>query len=150
EARVGVALDRSFALIVSLLATWRAGAAYLPLDPTLPPERLAFMLEDARVPVLLTRRALAAALPAVGPRTLLVEEPPAAPPPVVAAPLPLQPENPAYVIYTSGSTGKPKGVVIAHGALANRLRFAEAVDLEEGERYIHKTTASFDPSIVEI
>ncbi|MEA2691113.1 MAG: hypothetical protein QOJ16_500, partial [Acidobacteriota bacterium] len=136
ESRVGIAVERSFAMVAALLAIWEAGGAYLPLDPALPAERQAFILEDAGVTVLLTREWV---------EELWEAEPPRTPPQ-----LPLLPDHPAYVIYTSGSTGKPKGVVVTHGALGSRLRFAQGVELHEGDSFVHKTTISFDASIVEV
>ncbi|HEV7516132.1 MAG TPA: amino acid adenylation domain-containing protein, partial [Thermoanaerobaculia bacterium] len=141
ESRVGIAVERSFAMVAALLAIWEAGGAYLPLDPSLPAERQAFILADAGVSVLLTQARV---------EELWETEPPLA---ATAGPLPpaaLLPGHPAYVIYTSGSTGKPKGVVVTHGALGSRLRFAQEVELREGDSFVHKTTISFDASIVEV
>ncbi|MFF7456369.1 non-ribosomal peptide synthetase [Kitasatospora sp. NPDC008115] len=111
--RVGVHLARTLDLPVALLAVWRAGAAYVPLDPAYPAERIAFMAADAR----LTAVVSAEAAPPV-PAGVVVLRPDA------AAPAPLQdadprPLDPAYVIYTSGSTGRPKGVEVPHGAVAD-------------------------------
>src|SRR5262249_19625449 len=116
EARVGVCLDRSPELVVALLAVLKAGAAYLPLDPAYPAERLAFMLADARVPVLLTQARLAGRLPASRAEVVRLD----ADWPAIAGRPASRPgggarsANLAYVIYTSGSTGNPKGVAIAH------------------------------------
>ena len=107
---------------IGLLGILKAGGAYLPLDPGYPPERLAFMLEDAGAPVLVTHAALLDRLPAHGARIVrldadwpaIAQQPGAAP-----GQRRSQPQNPAYVIYTSGSTGTPKGVVVAHGSCAN-------------------------------
>ncbi len=113
---VGLCFDRSLDLVVALLATLKAGAGYLPLDPSYPAERLAFALEDSGVGVVLTREAQAGGLPS-NLRIVALDREAAA----MAArsprrlDLPSDPELPAYVIYTSGSTGRPKGVVIPHG-----------------------------------
>ncbi|MFL6200193.1 MAG: amino acid adenylation domain-containing protein, partial [Thermoanaerobaculia bacterium] len=113
---VGLCFERSLDLVVAILATLKAGAGYLPLDPSYPAERLAFALEDSGVGVVLTREAQAGGLPSNHRIVALDVEAEA-----IAArspkrlDLPSDPELPAYVIYTSGSTGRPKGVVIPHG-----------------------------------
>ncbi|MFC7617379.1 amino acid adenylation domain-containing protein [Actinokineospora soli] len=126
ERFVALAVPRSADMVVALLAVIKSGAAYLPLDPEYPADRLAYMIADADPALLVGTRAALAGLPADVDRVvlddaaeLLVTQPPTAP--GVA----LRPEHPAYVIYTSGSTGKPKGVVIPHG---NVLRLFSATD----------------------
>ncbi|HEX9935526.1 MAG TPA: amino acid adenylation domain-containing protein, partial [Longimicrobium sp.] len=114
ESRVGLCAERSLDLVAGILAIVKAGAAYVPLDPAYPPERLAYMAEDSGIRVLLAQRALAGRVPAAGIEVLALEDVPADElpddPGVAAAP-----ENLAYVIYTSGSTGRPKGVGVTHG-----------------------------------
>ncbi|HVQ95878.1 MAG TPA: amino acid adenylation domain-containing protein, partial [Mycobacteriales bacterium] len=121
ESLVAVLLDRGPELLPSLLGAWRAGAAYLPLDPSWPAERLARVLADAGVTVALTAAPYAELLPA-GVRAVdpaaLSDEPTA---PLAVAP---DPDRLAYVIYTSGSTGTPKGVGVSHGGLATYLDWA--------------------------
>jgi amino acid adenylation domain-containing protein len=115
---VGLCFERSPDLVVALLAALKAGAGYLPLDPSYPAERLAFALEDSGVAVVLTHRDAAGSLPErVGLRVIATDAEAAAIAARSAQPLrvPADPELPAYVIYTSGSTGRPKGVVIPHG-----------------------------------
>ena len=151
ESLVGIYVERSPEMVVGLLAILKAGGAYLPLDPSYPPERLAFMVEDAGVTVLLTERRLASSAPMAAASMVLVDELPVA----TGARLspresfPLAPEHPAYVIYTSGSTGRPKGVVVSHRSLANRLRFHAATDLDREARLLQKTSISFDVSLLE-
>ena len=113
EIVVGLCVERSLEMIVGLLGILKAGGAYLPLDPGYPAERLAFMLEDAGAPVLVTQSALRDRLPAHGARIVCLDADwPASPAqPATAPPSRLDPHNTAYVIYTSGSTGTPKGVV---------------------------------------
>ena len=103
ETIVGIQMERSIEMIVALLATLKAGGAYLPLDPSYPRERVSFMIEDAGVKVLLTQTELREPLPAAdhNPATRISAD------------------NLAYVIYTSGSTGTPKGVMITHQSVAN-------------------------------
>jgi len=115
DTLVGLCLERTNELVVALLAILKAGGAYLPIDLAYPAERLAFMLDDARAPVLLTQTKLLGTLPATQARILCVDEILARPGPVEEeSNLPPQsgPDDPAYVIYTSGTTGKPKGSLI--------------------------------------
>ncbi|AOJ72545.1 MULTISPECIES: non-ribosomal peptide synthetase [Burkholderia] len=131
-AIAAVCVPRSAELIVALLAILKAGAAYLPLDPDYPPERLAFMLADARPAATLTTAALAARVGGGG-DVLYVDSPAEndASPAAAHDPAdgdrlrPLLASDPAYVIYTSGSTGKPKGVVVPH---ANVIRLLTSTD----------------------
>ncbi|KUL55238.1 non-ribosomal peptide synthetase [Streptomyces sp. NRRL F-4489] len=128
EDTVGVLLDRSPEMVATLLGIWRAGAAYVPLDPGYPDDRLAFMLADTGSRLVVTERRHAARLAATGARLVVLDEDaeraaladcpatPLAPPPGGH-----DPDHLAYVIYTSGSTGRPKGVLITHRGLANYL-----------------------------
>src|SRR5262252_4512972 len=123
ERVVGVCLERSLELVVSLIAILKAGGAYLPLDPGYPRERLSFMLADAGAAVLISASRLRDRLDAPGVRRLeldregaaIAAHPTSAPAGAVA------PHNLAYVIYTSGSTGTPKGVAVEHASLANKI-----------------------------
>ncbi|MGI5182532.1 amino acid adenylation domain-containing protein [Dactylosporangium sp. CA-152071] len=123
ESVVGLCLPRGLDMIVALLAVWKAGGAYLPLDPTHPPARLSFMLADARAAVVLGTEDLLDELPAGRIRTVALDDPRIAARLVATSGEPLDvrvlPGHLAYVIYTSGSTGTPKGAGITHGALAN-------------------------------
>ena len=134
ETVVGLCVERSPEMLVGLLGILKAGGAYLPLDPDYPPERLAFMLEDAGAPVLVTHAALLDRLPSHDARASCASMPTApaiARQPSTAPASRLKPQNTAYVIYTSGSTGTPKGVVVAHSNVAaarhqRELRRADA------------------------
>ncbi|MGW4277869.1 non-ribosomal peptide synthetase, partial [Streptomyces seoulensis] len=152
ETTVAVALPRSVALVVALLAVHRAGAAYLPLDTGHPAERLAHTLTDARpVCLVTTEDAEATALPGTGTPTLAVHAD-GTPVHPSAAPLPASydPRHPAYVIYTSGSTGRPKGVTVPHQGIANRLAWMQdAYRLGAQDRVLQKTPAGFDVSVWE-
>ncbi|HEY0083192.1 MAG TPA: condensation domain-containing protein, partial [Pyrinomonadaceae bacterium] len=125
ETLVGLFLTRSPELIIAMLATLKAGGAYVPLDTSYPKERLAFMLEDARVRVLLTERRLLELLPETGTRTLCIdtERDAAACRPARNLEGVAHALNLAYVIYTSGSTGLPKGAMITHRGLVNYLNW---------------------------
>ncbi|MFI6466449.1 non-ribosomal peptide synthase/polyketide synthase [Streptomyces sp. NPDC050538] len=149
EALVAVALPRSLALVVSLLAVHRAGAAYLPLDTGYPTERLAYTLADARPVCLITGEGVA--LPDTDVPTLTVDAD-GTPDHPAHAPLPTahDPRHPAYVIYTSGSTGRPKGVTVPHQGITNRLLWMQdAYRLDADDRVLQKTPAGFDVSVWE-
>ncbi|GAB1510093.1 hypothetical protein JCM33774_21350 [Actinophytocola sp. KF-1] len=142
---VAVALPRSLELVVALVGTLYAGAAYLPLDLDYPPDRVAFMLADSGAPVVLTSAAHAHRLP-VTEITVLAVGTPAAP----AAVVPAGPHHPAYLIYTSGSTGRPKGVLVPHRGIVNRLLWMQdTYRLGPGDRVLQKTPSSFDVSVWE-
>ncbi|HEX2569410.1 MAG TPA: amino acid adenylation domain-containing protein [Polyangia bacterium] len=128
EVRVGLLLDRSLELVVSLLAVLKAGGAYVPLDPLYPAERIAFILDDARAPVLLTERRHQEALAGAAAKVVYLDQLAALPAPAeeVLGPA-ARPEQAAYVIYTSGSTGRPKGVVVEHRQVSRLLGGAEAL-----------------------
>ncbi|MFC4047500.1 amino acid adenylation domain-containing protein, partial [Dactylosporangium siamense] len=151
ESVVGVCLERGLDLLPVVLGVWRAGGAYLPLDPGYPPERLGLMASDAG----------AAAVVGTGPggwqpgAWVGVDDPATAAglagcdvrPPEVPVPA----DGLAYVIYTSGSTGRPKGVQVGHAGLQNRIWWMQrAYGLRPGERVLHKTPITFDVSVWEL
>ncbi|HSK81092.1 MAG TPA: amino acid adenylation domain-containing protein, partial [Thermoanaerobaculia bacterium] len=149
DTAVGVLMERSAEMVVALLGVQKAGAAYLPLDPEYPAERLGWILKDARVPVLLAQERLLPALPPTEARVLFLEdgwegdgEP--------ASRADLPDPSLAYVLYTSGSTGKPKGVTIPHRGIVNRLLWMqEAYGLTPEDTVLQKTPYSFDVSVWE-
>jgi amino acid adenylation domain-containing protein/non-ribosomal peptide synthase protein (TIGR01720 family) len=152
ETLVGLCLERSVDLVVSILAVHKAGGAYVPLDPGYPRERLRAMLEDARPALILTRKPLTDILPAGGPPRLALDAETSAiarrPPSRLSA---VEPDRLAYVLFTSGSTGRPKGVMVTHRAIANRvLWMQEAYPIGPDTRVALKTPFSFDASIWEI
>jgi amino acid adenylation domain-containing protein len=152
ETRVAVTMERSLELITALLAVLKAGAAYVPLDPDYPRERLAGMLADARPAVLLTQEHLAAELPPVEQGTGVLALVPGAPESGPDAPLgsPLGDTSLAYMIFTSGSTGRPKGAMVHHRAIRNRLLWMQdAYRLTPGDTVLQKTPFSFDVSVWE-
>jgi amino acid adenylation domain-containing protein len=155
DSPVGVCAERSLELEIALLAILKAGAAYVPLDPEYPRDRLAYMLKDAlgdlAAPVLLTQGRLLAALPATGARIVLLDELPGeGEEPSHRPAVPVHPDQVAYLIYTSGSTGRPKGVMSSHRGIANRLLWVqETYRLDGSDRVLQKTPASFDVSVWE-
>ncbi|MGW5333876.1 amino acid adenylation domain-containing protein [Streptomyces bauhiniae] len=146
---VAVSVPRSVDLVVALLATVKSGAAYLPLDPDYPAERLAFMLQDASPVCAVTDRADRLPDPAGTPLVVL-DGLDLSGYLTINPSRPLTPHDPAYVIYTSGSTGRPKGVVVPHKAIDNRLRWMQAeYGLTAADRVLQKTPSSFDVSVWE-
>ncbi|MGP3929255.1 amino acid adenylation domain-containing protein [Nonomuraea sp. KM88] len=147
---VAVCAERSLELLPGLLGVLRAGAAYLPVDPGYPAERVAFMLADAAPAVLLTQSTIRPSLPETAAVTLDLDDPDAwtgGPGPLPA----VRPDDVAYVIYTSGSTGRPKGVANTHGGIANRLDWMqERFGLGPGDVVAQKTPLSFDVSVWEL
>jgi amino acid adenylation domain-containing protein len=149
---VGVMLDRSEAMVEVLLGVWRAGGAFVPLDPAYPADRLQYMVDHSRIQVVLTQGALAGAPALAGvqlidvatiPGSLVLPEGQAAG---------RSAEDRAYVIYTSGSTGKPKGVQVPHRALNNFLKTmrTQAPGMIERDRVLAITTLSFDIAELEL
>jgi amino acid adenylation domain-containing protein len=152
ETLVGICMHRSIEMVVGLLGILKAGAAYVPMDPEYPRERLEYMVQDAGVPVLLTQQHLVSRLPEHSShlicldtqwdsiRTQSRENPDSRG----------KPEHLAYMIYTSGSTGKPKGAMNVHRGICNRLLWMqEAYHLTEKDRVLQKTPFSFDVSVWE-
>jgi amino acid adenylation domain-containing protein len=154
EVRVGLCLPRSFDLLVALLAVLKAGGAYVPLDPANPRDRLLFLLEDSRVPVLLTVRNLAEELGeplAISPtRVICLDEEPEGDEVSIDA-IQVSPDNLAYVIYTSGSTGTPNGVLVPHRGAVNLIREAAGLYRVTPEsRVLQTASVGFDASVLEI
>jgi amino acid adenylation domain-containing protein len=147
---VGICMDRSANMVAGLLGILKAGAAYVPLDPAFPKERLAFMLDDAKVQVIVTEHNSLPALPATEVDFVCVDA------------LDYEklddngtwrsrPDDLAYVIYTSGSTGKPKGVQVTHGAVVNLLTSAgHTLSFKPDDTLLGVTTCSFDIAALEI
>jgi len=146
EVRVGLAASRSLEMVVAVLAIMKAGGAYVPLDPAYPAERLAYMVADSGIALLLSDASAMQRLPAMGASRVLNlhtldlrAEPSTDPSPA------LYPGNLAYVVYTSGSTGRPKGVAVAHGALAVHCRaIAVSFAIDASDCCLHFPSISFD------
>ncbi|HWF17730.1 MAG TPA: amino acid adenylation domain-containing protein, partial [Verrucomicrobiae bacterium] len=157
ETLVGLCVERSLEMAIGLLAIFKAGGAYVPLDPNYPSERLAFILEDAKVPVLITQESFLGNLPkpngAFAPRVICLD-----PELSVIGPQSdfdlrpnAEPDNLAYVLYTSGSTGKPKGVQIPHRALINFLwSMSRQPGFIASDILLAVTTLSFDIAGLEL
>jgi non-ribosomal peptide synthetase-like protein len=151
----GVCIGRSPSLYVALLAVLKAGAGYVPLDPKFPPERIRYILADARVGVLLAENALLEVLGDVNVgRLVSVDRLSASTHPACSRPLhasPPSPHDPCYVIYTSGTTGRPKGVMIEHRSAVNFVRaIGEVYRLEPTDRVYQGFSVAFDASIEEM
>jgi amino acid adenylation domain-containing protein len=154
DAAVAVCLRRGVDLAVALLGVWRAGMAYVPLDPEHPRDRLAWQLADTGAELVLTEQALAGVLPDDGAIMVcldadwqrITEAAGTAPDPVA-----IDPDSAAYAMYTSGSTGRPKGVVITHAGIANRVRWTvQQHRLSNADRVLQKTALTFDAAGWEI
>jgi amino acid adenylation domain-containing protein len=152
EARVAICAERSLEMVVGLLGILKAGGAYVPLDPSYPKERLAFMLEDSRVEVLLTQERMLGSLPEHGGRVVCldrdwprIEEESGANLPGGGGG-----DELAYVIYTSGSTGIPKGVAVSHRAVNRLVLNTDYVEVKATDRIAQASNASFDAATFEV
>ncbi len=153
EVPVGICLKHSLEMVVGLLGILKAGGAYVPLDPAYPKERLAFMLEDAEVPVLLTQEPLLAGLPEHNAKVVCLDSDwEAIAQESTENPLCLtMPENLAYVIYTSGSTGQPKGVLVSHASIAAHcLNVQNYYELDSSDKVLQFASLSFDLSLEQV
>ena len=153
DVLVGICMERSLEMVIGLLGVLKAGGAYVPLDPSYPAERLAFMLEDAQAPVLLTQQRLREVLPAHKATSIyldsdwdtIAQEEDTNPASDV------RPLHLAYVIYTSGSTGKPKGVMIPHQGLVNYLSWCtRAYAVAEGQGTLVHSPLGFDLTVTSL
>ncbi|MCP4702330.1 MAG: amino acid adenylation domain-containing protein [Gammaproteobacteria bacterium] len=153
EVLAGICVERSLEMIVCVLGILKAGGAYVPLDPTYPEERLAFMLKDAQMPILLTQEALLAKLPKTDARVICLDKDRETIFQGSSENLRsgITPENLSYVIYTSGSTGRPKGVAIAHRGVCNlAVAQARAFNIQPDSCILQFASFCFDASVSEI
>ncbi|MFT4175011.1 MAG: condensation domain-containing protein, partial [Rhodocyclaceae bacterium] len=154
ESLVGVCCARSLDRVVAVLGILKAGAAYLPLDPDYPAERLGQIIDEAVAHLIVADADGREALAAVAQRRSIdvcgVGDSDSAPPSTADKAARVTPANLAYVLYTSGSTGRPKGVAMPHGALCNLLRWQTAPATRQGGRCLHLTSLNFDVSFQEI
>jgi amino acid adenylation domain-containing protein len=153
DDRVGIFLERSLEMVVAVLGVLKSGAAYVPMDPIYPPQRIQMMIEDSQMRVLVSQQSLLDALPEHNAELVLVDADRArldAMPKDNPAPA-ANSENLAYVIFTSGSTGRPKGVQIAHRALVNFLcAMQREPGIQQGDALGAVTTLSFDIAGLEV
>jgi amino acid adenylation domain-containing protein len=151
ESVVAVLAERSAELVTALVGVVKAGAAFLLLDPEYPPERLAYMLADSGVRIVLVQRHTDDLLPESGPPVLYLDDAPTWPTGATDGHRPvLHVDNAAYLIYTSGSTGRPKGVLNTHRGLLNRLDWMRsALSFDATDVLLQKTSVGFDVSVWE-
>jgi amino acid adenylation domain-containing protein len=153
EVIVGVAMERSPEMVIAVYGILKAGGAYVPLEPTLPAERLAFMLTDTQAPIVLTQETVQPKLLPTAAHVICLDSDWAdvASYPTFAPDCPATESNLAYVIYTSGSTGKPKGVMNEHRGVRNRLLWGqEQYPLTADDCHVQKTPFGFDVSVPEL
>lgn len=152
ESLVGICVERSFEMLVAIYGVLKAGAGYVPLDPNYPRDRIAFMIDDADMPVIVTQEKLAPELPATAQLLCMDRDWPRITEQSTAAPqIQPVPDNVALVIYTSGSTGNPKGVMIEHRSLVNYAMSAGQVySMTAADRTLQFGSLSFDMSAEEI
>nr|BBD84695.1 non-ribosomal peptide synthetase [Chromobacterium sp.] len=151
DVLVGICLERSIDMVVAVLGALKAGAAYLPLSPEYPTERLAYMLGDSMAPVLLTDSAQVERLPSYWGRVVELDRLDLDALPDSAPERALRAEHLAYVIYTSGSTGQPKGVAVCHAGLAGLAGSqAERFALQGPTRVLQFASLSFDAAVMEM
>jgi amino acid adenylation domain-containing protein len=157
ESLIGICLDRSIEMITGILGILKAGAAYMPIDPEYPSDRINFMLEDSGLKLILTdqktfdnsdflRSEKGKEIIILDSRNIGLQNTPTTSPDII-----IKPADLAYVIYTSGSTGRPKGVMNEHGGLVNRLKWAQSYfNLDKNDVVLQKTTFCFDVSVWEL
>lgn len=147
---IGIALDRSIELVITLLAIFKAGAAYVPLDPDYPNQRLEYMLDNSKAALLITNAAYKEELKTSCPKLILEDIIPVLPNYGTTQAIELSAEDLAYIIYTSGSTGQPKGVMIEHRSLLNLIQSVQKFPgLQQNDKLLSLTTMSFDISVLE-
>jgi amino acid adenylation domain-containing protein len=151
DVLVGLCLPRSLDLVIGALGILKAGGAYVPMDPAYPNERLAYMLDDANAPVLVTSSSIAHRLPEAKRDVVNIDGPEVAAGPDHLPRVDVMPHDLAYVIYTSGSTGKPKGVEITHQGLTNLVTWhRRAFSVTAADRASHVAGLGFDASVWEL
>jgi amino acid adenylation domain-containing protein len=148
--RIGICLERSTDMVATLLAVLATGAAYVPLDPSYPADRLSFMANDANLTLVITQRSLADTLPVTAVPVMMIDELDLSAVDAASS-WPASPDDLAYVIYTSGSTGRPKGVEIRHRSVVNLLfAMQRLLGVTAADRVLTLANISFDMSVPEL
>ncbi|MFZ1331810.1 MAG: amino acid adenylation domain-containing protein, partial [Flavobacteriales bacterium] len=151
DKTVAICLDRSAELVISVLAILRSGAAYVPIDPNYPVDRISIMMEDAKPPVVITDRAHQNQFSSADVRVLLIDDLNLDTSVVFTGPSPATPNSLCYVLFTSGSTGRPKGVAMHHAPLINLIEWQVRTSvLKEGAKTLQFAPISFDVSFQEL
>ncbi|MGD9900399.1 MAG: amino acid adenylation domain-containing protein, partial [Calditrichaceae bacterium] len=153
DCLAGICMERSAEMIISILGILKSGGAYVPIDPSYPKERLTYILDDSKVPVLLTKSGILQALPdfkgkivALDSDKAVIQKQRSSNPTI-----PVEPDHLAYMIYTSGSTGNPKGTMITHHGLTNYLNWClDAYPLSEGRGSLVHSTIAFDATVTAV
>jgi amino acid adenylation domain-containing protein len=148
---VGICVNRSIEMLVCLLGILKAGSAYLPLDPDYPKERLLFMIEDAKVEVILAERAVPQKISSLAKKIIYIDDIELGGLPISNPEFPVSADSLAYIIYTSGSTGIPKGVQVSHATVRNLLLSVQKqLNLKLQDKLLAVITLSFDMSVFEL
>jgi len=153
EVLVGICVERSIEMIVGLLGILKAGGAYLPLDPDYPSDRLAYMLSDSGLKILLTQQELRERLPQQEVQVVCLDSDWGASSPTQSESNPIaiaSADKLAYINYTSGSTGKPKGVEVTHRGVTSLLFGTDYINFSDSEKFLHLAPIAFDASTFEI
>jgi len=151
EDRVAVFMLRSIELVATVMGVLKAGAAYVPIDPTYPPERVAYMLSDSGARAIVTQKAIRDLLGAPEATVFEADADDMTATSSERLGVSLHPGSAVYMIYTSGSTGRPKGVVNTHGGVLNRLQWMKpSLGLDESDAFLQKTPFTFDVSVWEL
>lgn len=148
---VGLCLPRSLEMVVAATGILKSGAAYVPMDPSYPTDRLSFMLEDSQASMLVTTAGIAERFPQAGCEIIDINDPEFLDGPDHFSPAEIRPGDLSYLIYTSGSTGKPKGVEITHASLANLIAWhSQAFAITPVDRASHVAGLGFDAAVWEL
>ena len=151
DTLIALYVDRSFEMVIAILAVLKAGAAYVPIDPQLPPERIKYILDDTQTKLILTQKHYSHAILSYHRNAINLDDSCYQQESTDALPISNQPEDLAYVIYTSGTTGKPKGVAIPHQGVVNRIDWMQKTyPLTLDDVVLHKTPYGFDVSVWEL
>ncbi len=151
DSLVGICAERSFDMVVGLLAILKAGGAYVPIDPSYPAERKRYILADSAVSLVVSQTSLASSLPLTAQQLVLLDSPELANQPMTALNTDVQSNHLAYMIYTSGSTGQPKGVLVEHQSVVEKLQsVAQHYQITADDAMLLFASISFDASVSQL